>query len=81
MKLKIIFISDSKNSIGFERGRTITTCDKNFACPGNLIQTCGCLMESTMYPMAVDASKIGNYTLAKRKYKDSIMKFMHHRYQ
>ena len=55
------FISDSKSSIGFNKELQVEKCDQNFACPGNLIQTCGCLDKTLMYPIVVDASELGNY--------------------
>ena len=54
-------ISGSKVSIGFNQERKLEKCSQNFSCPGNLIQTCGCLDKTSMYPMVVDASKLGNY--------------------
>ena len=50
-------ISDSKSSIGFNQERKIEKCDQNLACPGNMIQTCGCLDKTSMYPMVLGWKK------------------------
>ena len=56
---KAMYLSDSKKSLGFDESNRIKNCSENVACPGNRIQTCGCLSESELYPMVIDSLNIG----------------------
>ena len=51
---------DSKQTLGFEPSLEIRGCRDNVACPGNQIQTCGCMENQDLYPMVVASSQIGN---------------------
>jgi hypothetical protein len=56
---KLIHLSDSKENLGFDESNQIKNCSENVPCPGNRIQTCGCLSGSILYPMVIDSSNIG----------------------
>ena len=52
-----------KQTLGFEPSVEILGCRDNVACPGNQIQTCGCMENQDLYPMVVASSQIGNQYL------------------
>ena len=51
---------DSKQTLGFEASLEISGCRDDVACPGNQIQTCGCMENQDLYPMVVASSQLGN---------------------
>lgn len=51
---------ESKQMLGLEPSLEIRECRDNVACPGNPIQTCGCMENQNVYPMVVSSSLIGN---------------------
>ena len=52
---------DSKQTLGFEPSLEIRECRDNVACPGNQVQTCGCMENQDLYPMVVQYSQLGNH--------------------